>query len=61
MAVVERLPLGEVQLHKVGISRLGGGGGDRDPILPPPVPFCPFVSGLLSFIVFLPLKIRSPG
>ena len=45
----------------------GGGGGDRgvtisrfpNPVLPPPVLFCPFVSQLPLFIVFLPLSCKS--
>ena len=45
----------------------GGGGGDRGvtislfpyPVLPPPVRFCPFVSQLPPFIVFLPLSRKS--
>ena len=44
-----------------------GGGGDRGvtisrfpyPVLPPPVRFCPFVSRLPPFIVFLPLSCKS--
>ena len=44
-----------------------GGGGDRGvtisrfpyPGLLPPVPFCPFVSRLPPFIVFLPLSCKS--
>ena len=44
-----------------------GGGGDRGvtisrfpyPVLPPPVRFCPFVSRLPPFIVFLPLSRKS--
>ena len=44
-----------------------GGGGDRGitisrfpyPVLPPPVLFCPFVSRLPPFIVFLPLSCKS--
>ena len=45
----------------------GGGGGGQGvtisrfpyPVLPPPVPFCPFVSRLPPFIVFLPLSSKS--
>ena len=45
----------------------GVGGGDRGvtisrfpyPVLPPPVRFCPFVSRLPPFIVFLPLSCKS--
>ena len=44
-----------------------GGGGNRgvtisrfpNPVLPPPEPFCPFVSRLPPFIVFLPLSCKS--
>ena len=47
--------------------RQWGGGGDRGvtisrfpyPVLPPPVRFCPFVSRLPPFIVFLPLSRKS--
>ena len=48
---------------------MGGGGGGRGrgvtisrfpyPVLPPPVRFCPFVSRLPPFIVFLPLSCNS--
>ena len=49
------------------LGNLGGGGGDRGvtisrfpyPVLPPPVRFCPFVSRLPPFIVFLPLSCKS--
>ena len=49
------------------VTYTGGGGGDRGvaisrfpyPVLPPPVPFCPFVSRLPPFIVFLPLSCKS--
>ena len=43
----------------------GGGGGGQGghnlplPVLPPPVRFCPFVSRLPPFIVFLPLSCKS--
>ena len=48
------------------ILLVGGGGGDRGvtisrlpyPVLPPPVPFGPFVSRLPPFIVFLPLSCK---
>ena len=52
-----------------GIMGGGGGGGGRVgvtisrlpyPVLPPPVFFCPFVSRLPLFIVFLPLSCKSP-
>ena len=50
------------------ILNCGGGGEDRGvtisrlpyPILPPPVRFCPSVSRLPPFIVFLPLSCKSP-
>ena len=53
------------------LCQCGGGGGrgegDRgvtmsrfpNPVLPPPVLFCPFVSQLPPFIVFLPLSCKS--
>ena len=37
----------------------GGGGGQGGHNLPPPVRFCPFVSRLPPFIVFLPLSCKS--
>ena len=47
------------------ITELWGGGGVTIsrlpyPVLPPPVFFCPFVSRLSLFIVFLPLSCKSP-
>ena len=36
-----------------------GGHNLPHPVLPPPVLFCPFVSRLLPFIVFLPLSCKS--
>ena len=43
-------------------DRAGGGGHNPPfpyPVLPPPVLFCPFVSRLPPFIVFLPLSCKS--
>ena len=58
-----------IALFPKRISGGGGGGGGQGegvtisrfpyPVLPPPVPFCPFVSRLPPFIVFLPLSSKS--